>query len=119
MGRCTKAVKAKSACPSSEAQRTVADQPSTEKRCRLLIGIAIRNWKTEALGGDCVPRLAPVECVASEAGAITQVLAPALAESTFTACPAEPRHTDALPDLVALGTGPLLNHFPDDLVSED
>src|SRR5205085_5173972 len=77
------------------AQRAVADQAGAEERRRLLVGVALRDRKAEALVGDGVLRVAAVEVVAGEARGVAEVLAPARAVAAGAVRPAEPRDADA------------------------
>src|SRR5581483_1780381 len=76
--------------------RSVADQPGAEERCRLQVRVALGKGEAEALVGDAELRVAAVELVAREQGAVAQVLAAAAAEGALAARPAEPGHADAL-----------------------
>jgi len=76
-------------------ERAIADQPGAEQRGRLQIRIPLGDWEAEALVRDGFLGKAAVDVVAGEAGAVTEVLAPAAAVAALAARPAEPRDSDA------------------------
>src|SRR5207248_10114510 len=93
----------------SSAQRGGAEQARAEERRDREIGEAVRQREAVALVGNRPLRVAAVEVVAGEAGAVAEVLAAARAVAALAARPAEPRHAEPA---AVLG-------LADDLVAED
>ncbi len=92
--RGAEAVEADALAVAGEPERAVADEPRAEQRRSLLVRIAGGNREAVALVGDGELRVAAVEVVAGEAGAVAEVLAPCEAEPALAARPPEPRDAD-------------------------
>ena len=79
-----------------ELQRAVADQAGAEQRRRLGVGVARGERRAVALVGDDQLRVAAVEVVAREAGAIAEVLTAAPAVAALAVRPSEPGDADGI-----------------------
>jgi hypothetical protein len=119
MCRSTEAIKTQSLGLSRKTKRTIADQPGTEERCCLLVRVTRWNRKAIALVSDRVLSEAAIQRVPSEAGTITEVLAPASAIATLSARPAEPGHADSLTGNESIRPRPGPDNLSDDLMPED
>src|SRR6185295_8830100 len=72
VSRGAEAVEADPLGVAGQAQRPIADQPGTEQRRRLLVGIPLWDREAEALVGDRQLGISAIEVVAGEAGAVAE-----------------------------------------------
>ena len=99
------------------AARAIADKPRTHQRRGLLIGKTFRNWETEALIGGRIFRVTAVDLITGEFRTIAKIFATRSAIVADTACPAQPRHTDAHARLQPLDASAADLHRGNNLVS--
>src|ERR1700722_8481910 len=117
VGRRAETVNSDSFSCTGEPERTVADEPGAEqRRCRDIVEFR-RNREAIALVGDGQLRIAAIDLVAGEAGAVAQVFVAAAAVVAHPASPAEPWHADAVANVEAINLGALFHDRTDDLVA--
>ncbi len=95
--RRAKAIDTQSTWIAGQAQRAVADEAGTQQRRQMLGRRPIGQGQAVARIGQRVLGVAAVQLVAREAGVLAQVLASAGAKTALPASPAQPGHTDPLP----------------------
>ena len=81
MRRRAKAVNAEPHCVAGFDERTVPNQAGAEQGSRLGVGIGIRNGKAKSFIGHGKFRIAAIQRVAGETGAVAQIFAIAPAKS--------------------------------------
>ena len=96
MRRVAKAIETNPLRVAGQPQGAIADQSRAEQWRRLQVRIVLRQWKTEALIGDEVLRIAAIEVIAGEFRLQAQVLETAPAEAAGFVNESEPGHADSL-----------------------
>src|SRR5262249_47304882 len=119
VGRSAEAVEAEALGVAAHPERSVADQPRAEEWSDLGVGVAIRQRQAVALVGRGQLRVAAVDLVPGEAGALAEVLAAGPAEPALAARPAEPGDAHAVAGLEALGPLPARDDLAGDLMAGD
>src|SRR5207245_2009499 len=102
-----------------DAQSPVPDDPGTQERRRLLVGVRGGQNVDEVLWRNDVLGIAAVGMIAGEARAVAEVLLAPAAEGTPAACPVKPGDPYTRPAGVPRGARPPSLDHADDLMTGD